>query len=281
MQEEEERETDVLSAIKEKTLEKDGQISEDIISKLKWKYKYLASSEIPTKTSVSKLKQMEEGLDIDDLIDEAKKKMKLYNNTEAQSANEEHVDAKEENLNTARTLNGKPKFLENTQRLSAAEKGTLIHLCVQKLDEKRNYTSADIKEFVDDLYRRNIISQNELKNINTEILYKYTQSSLFKELKEAKEIHKEEPFYINLSAKDIFDEAADNEMILVQGIIDLYYIDKNGNLILVDYKTDYVPDGNLSKLEEKYKIQLELYKNALEGALGRKVDKAMIWALNN
>ena len=152
---------------------------------------------------------------------------------------------------------------------------------MQKLDEKRNYTSADIKEFVDDLYRRNIISQNELKNINTEILYKYTQSSLFKELKEAKEIHKEEPFYINLSAKDIFDEAADNEMILVQGIIDLYYIDKNGNLILVDYKTDYVPDGNLSKLEEKYKIQLELYKNALEGALGRKVDKAMIWALNN
>ena len=84
-----------------------------------------------------------------------------------------------------------------------------------------------------------------------------------------------------MSAKDIFDEAADNEMILVQGIIDLYYIDKNGNLILVDYKTDYVPDGNLSKLEEKYKIQLELYKNALEGALGRKVDKAMIWALNN
>ena len=102
-----------------------------------------------------------------------------------------------------------------------------------------------------------------------------------KELKEAKEIHKEEPFYINLPAKDIFDEAADNEMILVQGIIDLYYIDKNGNLILVDYKTDYVPDGNLSKLEEKYKIQLELYKKALEGALGRKVDKAMIWALNN
>ena len=107
---------DVLSAIKEKTLEKDGQISEDIISKLKWKYKYLASSEIPTKTSVSKLKQMEGGLDIDDLIDEAKKKMKLYNNTEAQSANEEHVDAKEENLNTARTLNGKPKFLERFKK---------------------------------------------------------------------------------------------------------------------------------------------------------------------
>lgn len=274
-------EADVLNEIKEKTLGKDVEISQDVASKLKWKYKYLASSEIPTKTSVSKLKQIEEDFDIDDLIDEAKKKMKLYDNIRVQNITEEQIDGHKENFNTASTLNEKPKFLEGTQKLSAAEKGTLIHLCVQKLDEKRNYTNADIKDFVEDLYRRNIISQNELKNINTEILYKYTQSKLFEELKEAKEIHKEEPFYINLPAKDIFDEAAEDEMILVQGIIDLYYIDKNGNLILVDYKTDYVPNGDVSKLEEKYKVQLELYKKALEGALKRKVDKAMIWSLNN
>ena len=36
----------------------------------------------------------------------------------------------------------------------------------------------------------------------------------------------------------------------------------------------------LVKLEEKYKVQLDLYKKALEGALNQKVDKAMIWALN-
>ena len=281
MQEKVKGEADVLNEIKEKTLGKAVEISQDVASKLKWKYKYLASSEIPTKTSVSKLKQIEEDFDIDDLIDEAKKKMKLYDNIRVQNITEEQIDSHKENFNTASTLNEKPKFWEDTQKLSAAEKGTLIHLCVQKLDEKRNYTNADIKDFVEDLYRRNIISQNELKNINTEILYKYTQSKLFEELKEAKEIHKEEPFYINLPAKDIFDEAAEDETILVQGIIDLYYIDKNGNLILVDYKTDYVPNGDVSKLEEKYKVQLELYKKALEGALKRKVDKAMIWSLNN
>ena len=99
-------------------------------------------------------------------------------------------------------------------------------------------------------------------------------------MKQAKEIHKEEPFYINVPAREIFDEAAEDEMILVQGIIDLYYIDKEGRLILVDYKTDYLPDGDVNKLEEKYKVQLDLYKKALEGALNQKVDKAMIWALN-
>ena len=99
-------------------------------------------------------------------------------------------------------------------------------------------------------------------------------------LKEAKEIHKEEPFYINIPANKIYEEAEEKETILVQGIIDLYYINKEAKLILVDYKTDYVPNGDVSKLEEKYKVQLELYQEALEQATGKKVDKAMIWALN-
>ena len=49
---------------------------------------------------------------------------------------------------------------------------------------------------------------------------------------------------------------------------------------MIDYKTDYVPNGDVSKLEEKYKVQLDLYKKALEEATGKKVYKAMIWALN-
>ena len=116
--------------------------------------------------------------------------------------------------------------------------------------------------------------------MNIHTLYKYTKSELWNDLREAREIHKEEAFYINVDAGTIFDDAEEGENILVQGIIDLYYIDKEGKVILVDYKTDYVPDGDVSKLEEKYKVQLELYKEALEQALERKVDKAMIWALN-
>ena len=66
------------------------------------------------------------------------------------------------------------------------------------------------------------------------------------------------------------------ENILVQGIIDLYYINKNNELVLVDYKTDFVQNEN--ELIEKYKVQLELYKTALEEALQRKVDKVYIYS---
>ena len=66
-------------------------------------------------------------------------------------------------------------------------------------------------------------------------------------------------------------------MILVQGIIDLYYIDKNDNLILVDYKTDYVEKEQ--ELIEKYRKQLEIYQEALEEALEKKVYKKYIYSV--
>ena len=172
-----------------------------------------------------------------------------------------------------------PKFLEEKHILTPAEKGTLLHLCVQKLDETKEYTKEELHDFVQNLKEKNIITKEEAESINIDILYNYTKSKLWEELKNAKEIHKEVPFYINVPARAIYDEAEENSQILVQGIIDLYYIDKDDNLILVDYKTDYVPNGNIKVLEEKYKVQLDLYKKAIEEAIGKKVSKAMIWSL--
>ena len=263
MKEAENETVDMAKVIQEKAKENlvfgDLGKKQEITDKLQWKYKYIASSKIPTKTSVTKLKELEENEehDINELIEMAK-------NKEKQSVK----------------LTAKPKFMEQTQALTAAQKGTLMHLCVQKLDEKKDYLLEDLREFVQDLKERNIISEIEAKSVNINMLYNYTKSKLWQELKHAKEIHKEEPFYINVPANTIYDEAESHEKILVQGIIDLYYINQEEKLILVDFKTDYVPNGDVSKLEEKYKVQLDLYKQALENATGKKVDKAMIWALN-
>ena len=53
---------------------------------------------------------------------------------------------------------------------------------------------------------------------------------------------------------------------------------KNDELILVDYKTDYVEKSEEQKLIEKYQEQLSLYKEALEKTLNKKVDKVMIYS---
>ena len=94
---------------------------------------------------------------------------------------------------------------------------------------------------------------------------------------EAKEVQREKPFYINIPAKEIYKEDLD-ENVLVQGVIDLYYINSNGELVLVDFKTDYVENRDENILIDKYKVQLDLYKRALRQALNRDVDRVYIYS---
>ena len=146
---------------------------------------------------------------------------------------------------------------------------------MQKLDEKQDYDLQKVKELIENLNKKQIITDKEKDNINPYKILEFTKSKIWNELKEAKEIYKEKAFYINILAKEIYDEEIEDN-ILVQGIIDLYYIDKNNNLILVDYKTDYVQNEN--ELIDKYKEQLKLYKKALELSYNRRVSKIYIYS---
>ena len=246
--EENESKVDVLKLLEKNN--KSNKESKDKIDKLlENKYLYKNSVNIPSKTSVTKIKQLE----IEKLIDN-----KIY----------------KENTN----LINKPKFLDKQEnvKISSAQKGTLVHLCLQKLDSSKDYNLNDIKEIITNLQINEIITSKEAENIDINKILNFTKSKIWKDLKVAKEIYKEKPFYINIPAKDIYKEELE-EKILVQGIIDLYYIDKNDEVILVDYKTDYV--SNEKDLIDKYKKQLELYKIALESALNKKVYKTYIYSV--
>ena len=59
----------------------------------------------------------------------------------------------------------------------------------------------------------------------------------------------------------------------------MYFVNESGQVVLVDYKTDYVENGNEIELVDKYKSQMDLYKKALESALGIKVDKVYIYSV--
>ena len=170
----------------------------------------------------------------------------------------------------------KPRFMQEDGRISGAEKGTLIHLILQRLNLRKSYTKKDIQEFVEKLYMKKIISEAQKNVIPIEKIYQIMNSDFMSKVRNAKEIYKEQPFYTYISTKEIYDTESD-ENTLVQGIIDLYYIDENNDCILVDYKTDYVQ--NETELIEKYKVQLEIYKKALEDALKTKIKECYIYSI--
>ena len=163
------------------------------------------------------------------------------------------------------------------EKITQAQKGTLIHLILQKIDvKKQDYKKEDIKNLIEDLVCRRIITAKEAEAINVNSILEFTKSDLYKELSTAKKVYKEQPFYINLKAKDVY-ETESEDLVLVQGVIDLYFIDKNDNIVLVDYKTDNIE--NETEFIERYKEQLNLYKIALEKALNKKVDKVIIYSI--
>lgn len=216
-----------------------GEIDEKINQLLSWKYPNLFATTLESKTSVTKIKEIQNG----------KTKQEI--------------------------ILPKPKFLNKTEKLTSAEKGTLVHLCLQKMNVAIHNTKEKIQELIQELVERKIITQNEADQINIDLLYKFSQSELAKDILNAKKVYKEAPFYISLPAKEIYNVKTE-EQILVQGIIDLYFEDAKGKITLVDYKTDYAKDEN--ELIEKYKAQLQLYKRAIEQATGKPVENVYIYS---
>ena len=235
---------DIKEQLENVTIQKEQ--FEKINTLLEYTYKYQLSTTIPTMTSVTKIKQMK---------------------------NEQKDHEEEIRFN-------KPNFMREDKEdvITATQKGTLIHLCMQRLDETKEYTLEKIQDLIEDLLKRKIITEKEANSINPYKVLEFTKSMIWKELKNAKKVYKERPFFINIPAKEIYEEEIEDE-ILVQGIIDLYYINQDNEVILVDYKTDYVAKGKENELVKKYILQLELYKKALEESLQRKVDKTYIYSV--
>ena len=173
----------------------------------------------------------------------------------------------------------KPKFLEETENLSKAEIGTLTHLIMQKLNFKEDYDKPKVINLLERLVSKKVITEKQAESIDITGIVKFANSKIYKELKNAKNIYTEQPFYIYLTADEIYGNGI-KEKILVQGIIDLYYINANNKIVLVDYKTDYVVLGKEQELIDKYKKQLEIYKRAIEQSLNSKVEEAYIYSVS-
>ena len=148
---------------------------------------------------------------------------------------------------------------------------------MQKLDFKQKYTKQKIEQMLEELEQKQIITTKQKQSVPKKKILAFTQSELFKDISKSVKVCKEQPFYINIPVKELYESTSD-EKILVQGIIDLYYITENNEIVLVDYKTDYVPEKQEQNLIEKYQGQLSLYKRALEQSLQRKISKIYIYS---
>lgn len=73
-------------------------------------------------------------------------------------------------------------------------------------------------------------------------------------------LYREQPFVYGISAARLKPQFPVQEKVLIQGIIDAFFVE-NGQIVVVDYKTDRVDSGQ--ELWNRYAEQLKYYEEAL------------------
>lgn len=171
----------------------------------------------------------------------------------------------------------KPLNFANSGKIFGSTLGTLVHLCMEKLDFSRMENENDIKEQINNLLSAGIISEDEFKVLDISKFQEFSQSALGKRMiKNAATLKKEVSFKILTDVSKLYDINS-NDSVVVQGTIDAYFEDSDGSLVLVDYKTDKIPKEGTSQISSRYRIQIETYANALEKILGKKVKEKYIY----
>ena len=154
---------------------------------------------------------------------------------------------------------------------NAALHGTAVHRIFEIWDYNQDTEISDVEAFLSYVHEEMLIEDDLFETIKTSEIYDFVNSDIAKRMKKAfqsGELYREQPFVIS-------DDPSDPESMLVQGIIDAYFIE-DGKIVLVDYKTDR--NTTAEKLKEKHGVQLKYYGMALSRMLHLELKESIIYS---
>ena len=237
----------------------DEQVRKEMMDRLQFVYPWQQDESLPVKVSVSELKHA--------AMDEDPESCKLV------------------------PLEGEqalvPRFLQKEQKLDGASRGTVYHLAMEKMnftDFSRWGQVGDDQALESQLAswrEEGLFTQEEIDAIDRQEMMIFAASPTMERMGAATAaglLYQEKPFVMGLPAHEIYPDNPSDELVVIQGIIDVYWQEGDG-LILLDYKTDKVfqKDGE-EVLIRRYKTQLDLYAKALEAAVGMPVKEKLIYS---
>lgn len=205
-------------------------------------------------------------------------------------AMEERSESAEQTLNTAQPLFPDeiatpyvPRFVQEAKENAGALYGTMVHRFLECLDFAGLPDFAEekqglyfVKQQIDALCALGRMQEADAKRLNWKQLLGFLQSDTAKRMRVAAEqgtLEREKPFVMSVPANLVWEESRPEEEVLIQGIIDVFWEEADG-IVLLDYKTDHV--DNAQELVHRYKKQLELYADALSRFSGEKPVKEIL-----
>lgn len=240
-------------------------ISEQIVRMLEWKYPFGHLTAMPAKVSVTELKR------------------RFMQEDQSDSA-----------IPFTQPLATRPLFMEKEKGFSAARKGTIMHFVMQHLDlkklmnvtrigdseEKNKVLTKEIQLQIASMVVKEQLTEQEAEAVHSNEIAAFFSTTAGSRMLNTAIVHRETAFTIEMKCREVIKDLpagfGDSEMMLLQGVIDCWFETEEG-LVLLDYKTDYVPAGGADKMRQRYRVQLDYYVKALERITGQKVTEKFLY----
>jgi len=217
----------------------------EINKRFNWKYKYQNEVNLYRKISVTELKKLKE-IELSDNLNDIFEKQLIE----------------------------KPEFIDKKSLIDSAKRGTRIHNLFAYLDFNKVYDKDYIKECMSDM---------QLDKEDEILIRRFFEDDIGRRLLNSKEIYRELSFMLPIKTNELFIDpnlkVSDEHKTLVQGVIDCMFIE-DGQVVIIDYKTDYVKKGEENKKVIEYKVQLDTYAKAVEALLNKPVKEKIIYLLH-
>jgi ATP-dependent helicase/nuclease subunit A len=230
----------------------DEEIRKELKERFEYVYPYGYLKEIPVKVTVSELKK--------------KSRQEEYEVPETITIPQDSVPVI-------------PRFIaQKEEEIKGAAKGTIYHRVMECLDYSKTATEEALLAQLAEMVERQKLGEEDAKCVRIVDIRNFLDSEIGKRMKKAAEsgrLFREQPFMIGKKASEIESGWPKEETVLVQGIMDAYFMEEDG-IVLVDYKTDRV--RSVKTLIERYEGQLNDYAEALERMTGKKVKEKWIYS---
>ncbi len=252
------------------TYENKEDVEQAVYEILDYSYPYPESSTVPSRTSVTQLKELsiERG------------EGEIY---EPDSRRESGSGDIAELMFSP--LHAMPAFMRGSSEKPANEIGTLYHLVMSEIDMELIKTKG-ADHVVDELRRlveSGKISEEDMKYIDRQKIERFMESDICARMMRAVRLRREAPFQISIPASEYdpsLGAGSGRDEIILQGIIDCFFEEPDG-YVLLDYKTDKLGKGGAAEIRARYDKQLELYARAIEKLTGGKVKEKLLYLFDS
>lgn len=161
--------------------------------------------------------------------------------------------------------------------------GTLVHLAMEKLSFRGIKAREQVERELLEMERAGVLTGEERQRLPVDHIYHMVESELGQRMQAAEDrgqLYREQQFVAGIPMNEIHPDTQETDLELIQGVIDVYF-EEDGELVLLDYKTDAVSAGHgEEELIKRYYAQLEYYRRILEQLTGKHVKETYIYSFS-